>query len=81
MGVSALLIATKYEEIYPPDMKDLLQVSENKFTRTEVLKMELDILSVLEFHVTAPSAYRFLERMHQIAPLAVASDEQLFFFA
>lgn len=24
LGVSALLIATKYEEIYPPDMKDLL---------------------------------------------------------
>lgn len=31
LGVTALLIATKYEEIYPPDLKDLLQVSENKF--------------------------------------------------
>jgi G2/mitotic-specific cyclin-B, other len=81
LGVSALLIATKYEEIYPPDMKDLLQVSENKFTRAEVLQMELDILSVLEFQVTAPSAYRFLERMHQIAPLSLASDEIVFFFA
>lgn len=56
-------------------------MSENKFTRAEVLQMELDILSVLEFQVTAPSAYRFLERMHQIAPLSVASDEIVFFFA
>lgn len=24
LGVTALLIATKYEEIYPPDLKDLL---------------------------------------------------------
>jgi len=42
-----LLIATKYEEIYPPDLKDLLSVSENKFTRSEVLQMELDMLQVL----------------------------------
>src|SRR4051812_41244195 len=37
LGVSALLIATKYEEIYPPELKDLLSVSENKFTKDEVL--------------------------------------------
>ena len=44
LGVTALLIATKYEEIYPPELKDLLSVSENKFTRQEVLSMELDML-------------------------------------
>lgn len=37
LGVTALLIATKYEEIYPPELKDLLQVSENKFSKREVL--------------------------------------------
>lgn len=45
LGVTALLIATKYEEIYPPELKDLLSVSENKFTRSEVLEMERDILN------------------------------------
>lgn len=44
LGVTSLLIATKYEEIYPPELKDLLQVSENKFSRAEVLEMELDML-------------------------------------
>jgi hypothetical protein len=47
--VTSILIATKYEEIYPPELKDLLQVSENKFSRAEVLKMELDMLQVLQF--------------------------------
>lgn len=47
LGVTSLLIATKYEEIYPPELKDLLSVSENKFTRGEVLNMELDMLMVL----------------------------------
>ena len=37
LGVAAILIATKYEEIYPPELKDLLQISENKFTKEEVL--------------------------------------------
>ena len=40
LGVTSLLISTKYEEIYPPELKDLLTVSENKFKKDEVLKME-----------------------------------------
>jgi hypothetical protein len=33
LGVATLLIASKYEEIYPPELKDFLVVSENKFTK------------------------------------------------
>jgi len=40
LGVTTLLISTKYEEIYPPDLKDFLTVSENKFTKEQVLEME-----------------------------------------
>lgn len=41
------MISTKYEEIYPPQLKELLNVSENKFNKAEVLKMEMDILVTL----------------------------------
>lgn len=37
IGVTSILISTKYEEIYPPEMHDLLSVSENKFTKSNVL--------------------------------------------
>jgi len=50
LGVTALLIATKYEEIYPPELKDLLSVSENKFTKAEVLTMETTVLTTLDFN-------------------------------
>ena len=60
LGITALLISTKYEEIYPPQLKELLNVSENKFNKAEVLKMELDILVTLQFDLTSPSPYRFL---------------------
>lgn len=79
LGVTALLIATKYEEIYPPELKDLLNISENKFTKDEVLKMENHILTTLEFNFFGPSSYRFLERYRKISN--TASDDQIFFFA
>lgn len=60
LGVSTLFLASKYEEIYPPELRDFLAVSENKFTKQTVLQMEKDILHVLNFKLTAPSAYRFL---------------------
>jgi G2/mitotic-specific cyclin-B, other len=33
VGVSALMIATKYEEIYPPTVKDFIFVTKNAYTR------------------------------------------------
>lgn len=70
LGVTAVLIATKYEEIYPPDLKELLNVSENKFTKTDVLKMEQEILRALDFDLFQSSAYRFLERFRKLSTTA-----------
>jgi G2/mitotic-specific cyclin-B, other len=47
--VTTLLISTKYEEIYPPELRDLLAVSENKFKRDQVLDFEKVILEKLNF--------------------------------
>lgn len=52
IGVTAILISTKYEEIYPPEMHELLSVSENKFRKAEVLAMEFRILAALDFDFT-----------------------------
>jgi hypothetical protein len=79
LGVATLLIASKYEEIYPPTLNDFLAVSENKFTKPMVLKMEKDILTALGFNITAPSAYRFLQRYRSLNP--TCNDDEVFFFA
>lgn len=73
LGVTALLIATKYEEIYPPELKDFLNISDNKFTKEEVLSLEHHIISTLEFNFFNPSSYRFLERYRKISN--TASDD------
>ena len=33
VAVASLVIATKYEEIYPPTIKDFIYVSSNAYTR------------------------------------------------
>ena len=73
LGVASLLISTKYEEIYPPDLKDLLNISENKFSKEEVLQMEFNILTTLQFDFFQPSSFRFLERYRKLSN--TASDD------
>ena len=73
------MIAAKYEEIYPPLLEDFLKVSENKFNTKQVLKMEKDILHVLDWRVTAPSSYRFLQRYRRLS--LHFEDPETFYFA
>ena len=52
IGITSILISTKYEEIYPPEMHELLSVSENKFCKAELLEMEFKMLLALDFDFT-----------------------------
>ena len=61
VGVSALLIACKYEEIYFPDLSDFREITDNSFAKKDILSKEYDILRHLNFDITIPSALRFFE--------------------
>jgi len=80
LGVTTLVIASKYEEIYPPTIKDFLEVSENTFNAKMVVKMEKEILETIAFKVTAPSSYRFLQRYQRLSS-QLQNDTELFCFA
>ena len=66
VGVTAMLIASKYEEIYAPEVRDFVYITDKAYTKEEILKMEQAILTALDFNITAPSPYRFLERFAKI---------------
>ncbi|KAG5184256.1 cyclin-like protein [Tribonema minus] len=61
-GVAALLLASKYEEIYPPEMCDLVYVTDRACAREAILAAERDMLARLEFRLTVPTVYCFLLR-------------------
>ena len=69
VGIAAMLIATKYEEIYPPLLKDFVFVSDNTCSAEQILSMEKRILFSLDFDITLTSSYRFLERFGKLARL------------
>jgi hypothetical protein len=62
VGVTALLIASKYEEIYPPELRDLVYICDRAYTKQEILEMEENILKTLKYQITIPSAHAFLVR-------------------
>jgi len=66
VGVTALLIACKYEEIYPPEVRDCVYITDRAYRREEVLAMEHDILGRLSYRISAPTAYPFLLRFLKI---------------
>ena len=62
VGVAALLVAAKYEEIYPPELRDLVYITDRAYNKQEILEMESDIVNTLEYKFTVPTIHSFLCR-------------------
>ncbi|XP_010480987.1 PREDICTED: cyclin-A3-3-like [Camelina sativa] len=67
VGVSAMLIASKYEERSRPKVEDFCYITANTYTKQDVLKMEEDILLALQFELGRPTIYTFLRRFIRVA--------------
>ena len=61
VGVTAMFIACKYEEIYPPDLKDFVYITDGAYIKSDVLKMENKMLSSLNFDITFPTQWNLFE--------------------
>lgn len=72
VGVTAMLLAAKYEEIWAPEVNDFVHISDNAYTREEVLNMEKNMLNTLKFNLTVPTPYVFIVRLLK----AAACDKQ-----
>ena len=61
IAVSSLLIACKYEEIYPPEISSFVYITDNAYKKEDILNYEIKILGDLEYDLTYPTPLRFLE--------------------
>lgn len=66
VGVTAMLIAAKFEELHPPQVKEFVYVTDKTYTEEEVMRMEATILQTLNFMICRPTAYHFLERFQRL---------------
>ena len=60
MGCTAMLIAGKYEEIYPPNIRDWRHISDKAYTVKQIVAMEQSILNTIGFEVYGPTQHTFL---------------------
>jgi hypothetical protein len=67
VGVVSLMLAAKYEEIYPPEVRDYVYICDNAYTREQIVKMEQMILQTLNFRLTVPTPRSFLKRFCKAA--------------
>ncbi|KAL6993372.1 hypothetical protein U1Q18_011489 [Sarracenia purpurea var. burkii] len=73
VGLVAMLLACKYEEVSVPAIEDLLFISDRAYTRKEILDMERLMLNTLQFNMSVPTPYVFIKRYLK----AAQSDKKL----
>ncbi|KAL2988361.1 hypothetical protein AAZX31_11G082700 [Glycine max] len=67
VGLVAMLLACKYEEVSVPVVGDLILISDKAYTRKEVLEMEKLMVNTLQFNMSVPTAYVFMKRFLKAA--------------
>ena len=78
VGVSSYLIASKYEDIYPPYVDELSKICNFIYTSDDIIEKEYEILSGLNFDILYNSSYKFLTFLHSIVE---KDNNKLFYLA
>ncbi|PUZ59012.1 hypothetical protein GQ55_4G007600 [Panicum hallii var. hallii] len=67
VGVTAMLLACKYEEVSVPVVEDLILICDRAYTRADILEMERRIVNTLKFNMSVPTPYCFMRRFLKAA--------------
>jgi len=59
LGVASLLIAFKSNEVYCPSLQQFIDITNDAYTKAELLDMEKEILRTLNFEILFPTAEEF----------------------
>ena len=73
VGVASMLIAAKYEEIYAPEVKDFVYITDRAYTEKDILRMEIKILAALNFDLGRPLPLHFLRRASKAGGVEAAT--------
>ncbi|XP_034931452.1 G2/mitotic-specific cyclin-2 isoform X3 [Populus alba] len=80
VGVTAMLLACKYEEVSVPVVEDLILISDKAYSRKEVLDMEKNMVNALQFNLSVPTPYVFMRRFLKASQCDRKQLELLAFF-
>ena len=66
VGIAAVLISSKFEEIYCAESEKLIDMTDNSYTKEELFLMEGNILNALGFKLNVTSSLTFLDRYSKV---------------
>ncbi|XP_051138738.1 G2/mitotic-specific cyclin-1-like [Andrographis paniculata] len=81
VGLSSMLIASKYEEIWAPEVEDLVGIADRAYSNKQILVMEKRILGELEWMLTVPTPYVFLVRFIKASQTESDVENMVYFLA
>jgi hypothetical protein len=62
IGVTAMFVASKYEDIYPLKMKMVFEkIAHKKLSIDKIKSLEMEILKVISYRIPAPTSLDFLK--------------------
>jgi len=61
VGVVAMFIAAKFEEVDPPSAGSFAYITDNAYTKDDIFKMECTVLTALGFKIVVPTSVHFFE--------------------
>lgn len=59
LGITALFIAAKYEEIYMKTIEDYVNITAKAFDKYEILEMESELIDLVDFNLSLPLSIDF----------------------
>jgi len=71
VGITALFISCKVEEISVPSLDDFVYVTDNECKRPQILAMESSMLKSLQFKLLVPHSLVFLRRFSKAASVSM----------
>ncbi|PWA44461.1 cyclin b3,1 [Artemisia annua] len=79
VGLTSLLLASKYEDYWHPKVMELIGISAETYTRDQMLGMETTILRKLNFRLNLPTPYVFMLRFLKAAQGGKKFEKLAFF--
>lgn len=73
LGATAMYIASKFEEILPPELADFTYITDDTYTKSQIVRMEHLILKILDFNLSAPTSHTFLLRYLKASEVDLSS--------
>jgi len=67
LGITALSLAAKYEELHPLSLNELVNLCDSAYSQKKIVSMEFQVLKALGFNLSRPVCITFLRRFSMAA--------------